>query len=189
MSATPSSIADHDAAEQVVFAGRWITARRRGRWEYVTRANGIRAAVILALDGPPQAREVVLIDQYRVPVGGRSLELPAGLIGDEAGGAGEDPLAAARRELEEETGYRARNWRELGEFWSSPGMLGESFTLLLAEGLEQVGPGGGDEHEDIIVHRVPVAAIGDFVEAARGRGLAIDVRILTLLGTAMIGLG
>jgi ADP-ribose pyrophosphatase len=182
------SVVDWDAPEEITFAGKWVTARRRGRWEYVTRAKGIRAAVILALDGPPHAREVVLIDQYRVPVGGRCLELPAGLIGDDVGGAGEDPLSAAKRELEEETGYRAREWTNLGEFWSSPGMLGESFSLVRASDLEQVGPGGGDEHEDIVVHRVPVSDISRFVADARTRGLAIDVRILAVLGGGMIGL-
>jgi ADP-ribose pyrophosphatase len=176
---------DWDAPEEITWAGKWVTARRRGRWEYVTRANGIRAAVILALDGPPGAREVILIDQYRVPVGGRSLELPAGLIGDDAG-PDEDPLATAKRELEEETGYRAREWTDLGEFWSSPGMLGESFSLIRASGLERVGEGGGDEHEDIIVHRVPVNEIASFVADARARGLAIDVRILTVLGAGML---
>ena len=79
-------IIDADAPEEIRWQGEWITARQRGRWEYVTRAGDIRAAVILALDGPPEAREVVLIDQYRVPVGRRCLELPAGLIGDDAGG-------------------------------------------------------------------------------------------------------
>ena len=182
------TVADWDAPEEIAWAGKWVTARKRGRWEYVTRARNIRAAVILALDGPADAREVILIDQYRVPVGGRSLELPAGLIGDDAGGAGEQALSAARRELEEETGYRAREWADLGEFWSSPGMLGESFSLIRAYGLEQVGPGGGDENEDIVVHRVPVAQIGPVVAEARARGLAIDVRILALLGAGMLDL-
>ena len=179
------SVVDWDAPEEITWAGKWVTARRRGRWEYVTRANGIRAAVILAVDGPPEAREVVLIDQYRVPVGGRSLELPAGLIGDDAG-PDEDPLATAKRELEEETGYRAREWADLGEFWSSPGMLGESFSLIRASGLEKVGEGGGDEHEDIVVHRVAVRDIASFVQEARTLGLAIDVRILAVLGAGML---
>ena len=181
------TVVDADAPEEIRWQGKWITARQRGRWEYVTRARDIRAAVILALDGAPDAREVVLIDQYRVPVGRRCLELPAGLIGDDAGGAGEDPMAAAKRELEEETGYRAREWTRLGEYWSSPGMVGESFSLVRAFGLEQVGPGGGDENEDIIVHRVPLAGITEFVAGARAKGLAIDVRILAVLGAGMIG--
>ena len=180
------TIVDADAPEQIRWAGQWIVAKQRGRWEYVTRARNIRAAVILALDGPPEAREIILIDQYRVPVGRRSLELPAGLIGDGAGEDGEDSLAAARRELEEETGYRARDWTDLGEFWSSPGMVGESFSLIRAVGLEKVGPGGGDENEDITVHRIPVAEIHGLVEKMRTQGLAVDVKILAVLGAGFL---
>jgi len=182
------TIADADAPEEIRWAGKWLIAKQRGRWEYVTRARNIRAAVILAVDGPPEAREVVLIDQYRVPVGRRSLELPAGLIGDEAGGEGEDPMSAAKRELEEETGYIAREWTDLGEFWSSPGMVSESFSLLRASGLEKVGAGGGDENEDIVVHRVPLTGIAEFVAEARGAGTAIDVRLLVMLGAGMLQL-
>src|SRR3546814_1600429 len=60
----------------------------------------------------------------------------------------------AERELEEETGYRAAHWRTVGEFYSSPGMVSESFTLLIATGLTRIGEGGGVDGEDIIVHRV-----------------------------------
>lgn len=180
---------DADAPEEIAWAGKWVVAKKRGRWEYVTRARSIRAAVILALDGPPEAREIVVIDQYRVPVGRRCLELPAGLIGDGAGVDGEGAIAAAKRELEEETGYRAREWTDLGEFWSSPGMVSESFSLIRACGLEQVGEGGGDEHEDIIVHRVPVAQMPDFVRQSREAGLAVDVRLLTVLGAGYLGGG
>lgn len=162
--------------EQVEWSGRFIEARRRGRWEYASRARGIRAAVILALD----AGEVLLVEQYRVPLGRFCLELPAGLIGDET--EGESAIDSAVRELEEETGYRAAQWEDLGEFWSSPGMLGESFTLLRATGLTRVGEGGGTEHEDIVVHRVPLDRIADVIADHRARGHAIDVKLLLLLG-------
>lgn len=173
---------DADAPEEIVWAGRFITTKRRGRWEYVGRARGIRAAVILAVDDG----EVLLVEQYRVPLGKRCLELPAGLIGDDDGGEGEQATTAAERELEEETGYRAAHWEELGEFYSSPGMVSEGFTLLKATGLAKVGKGGGTEHEDITVHRVPLAGIGEFVARRRAEGIAIDVRLLLLLGGAML---
>src|SRR5688500_19438455 len=92
---------DAEAPETVEWAGKFILAKRRGRWEYASRARGIRAAVILALD----AGEVILVEQYRVPIGKVSLEMPAGLIGDET--EGEETLDSAARELEEETGYVA----------------------------------------------------------------------------------
>jgi ADP-ribose pyrophosphatase len=173
---------DADAPEEITWAGRFITAKKRGRWEYVSRARGIRAAAILAVD----EGDVLLVEQYRVPLGRRCLELPAGLIGDDDGGHGEEAASAAARELEEETGYRAAHWEELGEFWSSPGMVSESFTLLRASDLTQVGEGGGTAHEGITVHRVPTARIGAFVAERRAAGVAIDVKLLLLLGGAML---
>lgn len=100
---------------EVVWQGRFITARRQGKWEYVSRARGMGAAVILAIDSEDH---VLLVEQYRVPLGRPCIELPAGLIGD-GDDAGEDALVAAGRELEEETGYRAARLEDLGEFWSS----------------------------------------------------------------------
>ena len=174
------SAPDADAPEEITWAGRFITAKKRGRWEYVSRARGIRAAVILAVE----EGEVLLVEQYRVPLGKRCLELPAGLIGDET--EGEDALTSAARELEEETGYSADNWQELGEFYSSPGMVSESFTLVKATGLTKVGDGGGTEHENITVYHVPLARIAAFVAERRAAGSAIDVKLLTLLGGAML---
>ena len=170
--------------EQVVWAGKFITAKVRGKWEYVTRSRGIRAAVILAID---EEDHVLLVEQYRVPLGKACLELPAGLVGDDDSLAGEDAAAAAKRELEEETGYRAARMEVLGEFFSSPGMVSESFTMLRAHGLEQVGPGGGTDGEDITVHRVALAELPAFIESARKRGLGIDVRLLMLLGPGILG--
>ena len=87
--------------EEIMWQGKFVTAKRQGKWEYVSRSRGIKAAVILAVEDG----HVLLVEQFRVPLGKNCIELPAGLIGDET--AGEYPLVAAGRELEEETGYRA----------------------------------------------------------------------------------
>lgn len=174
--------ADQDLPEEVMWEGRFITAKRRGSWEYVSRSRGIGAAVILAVDDDDH---VILVEQYRVPLGARCLELPAGLIGDEV--AGEDPALAATRELEEETGYRAFAMVDMGNFYSSPGMVSESFRLFRAEGLERVSDGGGVEGEDIIVHRVPLSEVADFISGKRGAGYAIDVKLLILLAGNILG--
>ena len=174
---------DHDAPEEVKWEGRFITAKKRGRWEYVSRSRGIRAAAILAVD---ESNHVLLVEQYRVPLGRSCIELPAGLIGDEEGAEGEDPLQAAGRELEEETGYRAANLEDLGTFYSSPGMVSESFTLVRASNLTKVGEGGGVEGENITVHRVAIDQIREFLAAKRAEGCGIDVRMLLLLGQGFI---
>ena len=173
-----------EEAEQVVWAGKFITAKVRGKWEYVARSRGIRAAVILAID---EEDHVLLVEQYRVPLGKPCLELPAGLVGDDDSAPGEDATAAARRELEEETGYRAGRMEIVGEFYSSPGMVSESFTLLRAHDLVQVGPGGGTESEQITVHRVPRAKLSAFIAERRAKGDAMDVKLLLLLGPELIG--
>ena len=166
-------------AEEIVWQGRFIAAKRRGKWEYVSRTRGVTAAVILAIvDG-----DVLLVEQDRVPIGTRCLELPAGLVGDD--NEGEDIESAAIRELEEETGYRADRMISLGRFHASPGMSSEYFTLLRAEGLVRVGNGGGVEGEDIVVHRVPLAELPDFVERKRREGVAMDAKLLLLLGGAI----
>lgn len=167
--------------ERTVWAGNFIATKVKGKWEYVSRTRGIKAAVILAIDAEDH---VILVEQFRVPLGRPCIEFPAGLIGDN--GENEDATAAANRELEEETGYRAARMDVVGEFYSSPGMVSESFTLLRAQDLTLVGPGGGVDGEDITVHRVPAAGIAEFIAGARQRGLGIDVRLLMLLGTGIM---
>src|ERR1044072_328748 len=164
-----------EAPEETPWEGRYLAVKRRGKWEYVARTRGISAAVILAVD----EGEVILIEQYRVPLGCNCLELPAGLIGDEA--EGEAAEAAAIRELEEETGYRAEKMTDLGRFHSSPGMVSEGFTLLRAEGGTRAGAGGGVEGEEIVVHHVKLGEVPDFVAMKRQEGCAIDVKLLLLL--------
>src|SRR5690349_14532988 len=103
-----------------MWQGKYVRAIKRGRWEYVSRTNEVRAVVILAED----QGKLILVEQFRFPIGARCLELPAGLIGDEEQGATID--STALKELREETGYSAERIERLGDFYSSPGMLTES---------------------------------------------------------------
>lgn len=162
--------------EEIMWQGKFVTAKRQGKWEYVSRSRGIKAAVILAVEDG----HVLLVEQFRVPLGKSCIELPAGLIGDH--GEQEDPLEAAGRELEEETGYRATKLESLGEYYSSPGMVSESFTLVRATGLIKVSEGGGVEGEGITPHRVALDQLSDFIAEKRAEGCGVDVRILMLLG-------
>jgi ADP-ribose pyrophosphatase len=177
---TPRAGGDDREAPEIVWRGRFIEAKRLGKWEFVSRTRGVSAAVILAVEDG----HVLLVEQQRVPVGARCLELPAGLVGDEE--EGEEASAAAIRELEEETGYRAERVVDLGRFHASPGMSSEGFTLLRAEGLTKAGEGGGVAGEDIQVHRVKLADVPALVAERRAAGVAMDAKLLLLLGSGML---
>jgi ADP-ribose pyrophosphatase len=171
---------DDREAPEVVWRGRFIEAKTLGKWEFVSRTRGVSAAAIVAID----EGHVLLVEQYRVPIGARCLELPAGLVGDEE--EGEEIEAAAVRELEEETGYRAARMIDLGRFHASPGMSSEGFTLLRAEGLTRAGKGGGVAGEEIEVYRVALEAVPAFVAARRAEGVAVDSKVLLLLGSQLL---
>jgi ADP-ribose pyrophosphatase len=160
---------------ELMWEGKFVRALRRGKWEYASRARDIGAVVILA----EHEGKVILVEQPRVAPDCRCIELPAGLVGDL------DPDATvestAIKELEEETGFTAERVQQLGEFYSSPGMLSEGFTIVRAHGVSKVGEGGGDENEDIKVHLVARADIPNFLEQKRAEGIGIDAKLLLLL--------
>ena len=175
-------MSDNDAPVETVWAGKYIEAKRKGRWEFVGRANNIHAAVIVAMDDG----HALLVEQNRVPLGGPCIELPAGLVGDVD--KGETVEESAARELQEETGYRPERIEVIGRFASSPGMVSETFTLVKAHGLTKVGDGGGEAHEGITVHRVPVAEVPSFVARKRAEGCFVDVKLLLLLASSILSL-
>nr|WP_067660939.1 NUDIX hydrolase [Nocardia harenae] len=129
--------------DQVVMPGGTVAERE------VVEHHG--AVAVVAVD---DAGDVVLIRQYRHPIGARLLELPAGLIDIE----GEDPLAAAKRELAEETGLAAERWSVLVDVALSPGFTDEALRIYLAEGLTATDrPDPELEEADIALVRLPVA--------------------------------
>lgn len=160
----------------IVWQGKYLSVIKQGSWEYAERKGDIDAAVIVAIDDG----HLILVEQFRIPAGRRCLELPAGLVGDES--QGEALTDAAARELEEETGYRPASVEVLGEYYSSPGMTSERFTMVRATGLTRVGEGGGDDKEDITVHRVPLAELETFVAGKRAAGVGMDSKLLALIG-------
>jgi ADP-ribose pyrophosphatase len=168
---------------KTVWSGRYIATIVDGRWEYVVRTRSIGAAVILAIDDG----HVLLVEQFRVPLGVTCLELPAGLVGDED--AGEPIETAALRELAEETGYTAERVDIIGKFASSPGMVGETFTLVRASGLRRTTDGGGIGDENITVYRVALSDVARFVASRRAAGSMVDVKLLLLLGAGIIAGG
>jgi ADP-ribose pyrophosphatase len=160
---------------ELMWEGKFVRAFRRGKWEYASRARDIRAVVILA----EHEGKLILVSQPRVAPDCHCVELPAGLVGDNDPNATIE--ATAIKELEEETGFTAERVERLGDFYSSPGMLAEVFTLVRVHGVRKIGEGGGDENEDIEVHLVPRADIANFLEQKRAEGFGIDVRLLIFL--------
>lgn len=159
----------------IAWQGRYLVMNKAGTWEYVSRARDIHAVVIWALDG----EHVLLVEQYRVPLGTHCLELPAGLVGDDV--EGEALELAAARELEEETGYRPGRLERLGRFHTSPGMSTEAFDLVRAADLRKVGEGGGIGDENIIVHRILSGEVARLIADRRAAGCAIDAKLLMLM--------
>ena len=166
--------ADADAPEETLYQGRWLSLRKRGRWEYAERNNPGGAVIILALT--PQDR-VLFVEQYRAAIQKYTIEMPAGLVGDLAEHDGEGALPAARRELEEETGYRCGQVEFIHQGPSSSGMSSEMISFVRAWELEKVGPGGGDESENIVVHEVPLREAGAWLFARTAAGYSIDPKL------------
>ena len=172
-------------ATETPWQGKFLEINTSGSWEWASRRGHLHAVVILAILEPEAGGAVILVEQHRKPLGCRTIELPAGLIGDQ--GEAETVEAAASRELQEEAGYRPARIERLGVFASSPGMTSETFTLVRATGLERVGDGGGVEGEGITVHTVPLAAVPGFVATKRAEGCAVDVKMLLVLAAGMLG--
>jgi ADP-ribose pyrophosphatase len=165
---------DAHAPVETLYEGKWLSLRKRGRWEYVERNTPGGAVIILAVT--PEDK-VLFVEQYRVSIQQNTIEMPAGLVGDLAGHDDESPLTAARRELEEETGYRCERVEFVHAGPSSSGMSTEMIAFVRAWELEKVGPGGGDETENIVVHEVPRAEAGAWLFARAAEGYSIDPKL------------
>ncbi len=157
--------------------GRYLTLLERNNWEYATRSNASGVVVLVPVTGDDR---LVLVEQYRIPVQSRVIELPAGLVGD-VDDQGESFETAARRELLEETGYQAEDWKLLFECPVTPGLSDEIATFYEARNLTRTGQGGGDTSEDITVHCIALNKVDDWLRAQVSNGLLVDPKIYSAL--------
>lgn len=168
---------------EILFETKWLRVCRDGTWDFVRRPHSTFSVGILAVT-PDE--EIVLVEQTRIPIAGRAIEIPAGLVGDEPDHQGESLEATARRELLEETGYRAGKMEFLIRSPSTPGLAREFMNIFLATDLVRETEGGGIEGEDIIVHHVPIRGLRAWLSAKQEKGIHIDARIHAALWLAGI---
>ena len=137
----------------LVYEGKFMNMRFQNNWEFVERKGVTGIVGILAITNN---NTIVLVEQYREPVGKICVEIPAGLVGDKD--SSENLLDGAKRELLEETGYNAGKLEKIGDFPLSPGITNEVMTLVLATSLVKENEGGGDDDENIRVIEIPMMA-------------------------------
>ena len=159
---------------KTIAEGSYLGLYENDTWEYAARPNSTGVVGILPITDDGQ---LVLIEQFRVPVQSRVIEIPAGLVGDEAEFVHESLAETAARELLEETGYRADNIHPLMSSPTSAGMTSETTHFFAATGLTREHAGGGNEHEDIVVHHVPLNGLTDWLASKQSGGLLIDFKI------------
>ncbi len=162
---------------ETLYKGKFVKLSKSGTWEYAERVNSTGAGFILAVT--PQ-RELVLVEQYRVPMQTRTIELPAGIIGDE-GNHGEAVEASALRELEEETGFRGARAEILLSGPVAPGLASEMMHLVRIHDLERVGAGGGVDNETTTVHGVPLGQVYSWLAGTGREGFLVEPRIYAAL--------
>ena len=160
-------------SRQTLYEGEWLRLVRIGHWESCERTHAQGMAVIVIAVTPDD--EVLFVEQYRVPLGARTIEMPAGLVGDDRA---EDTLAeAARRELIEETGWSPGRVDVLLVGPTSSGMSNERIAFVRALDLTRVGDGGGVDNEDITVHRVPRADAPAWLMRKHAEGFELDLKL------------
>jgi len=168
-------------AVNILGEGRFVRLVERDTYEFVERKGCTGIISVVALTA---ADEMIFVEQYRHPVEGRTIELVAGLVGDECP---ESLETAARRELLEETGYAAGELQYLLECPSAGGITAARVNFFLARDVAQVHAGGGVDGEDITVHAVPVAEVHGWLQRQNGAGLLIDPKVYLGLSVALLG--
>ena len=165
-------------ASEILCDGKYLRLIRNNGWEFVQRKNVSGIVGIIALTND---RKLILVEQFRPPIGKNVIEIPAGLAGDLPATRNEALRLAASRELEEETGYRASRMTELATGTASAGLCDEIITLFRAEGLEKINDGSGDDSEDITVHEIPLDQVEHWLKSQLTQNKLVDLKVYSAL--------
>lgn len=161
---------------QVIYKGNFLQFIQKGEWEFVKRSNCTAIVIIVPQTDDGQ---VVFIEQYRAPVDKKVIEFPAGLVNDGPHKRKESIVTAAKRELLEETGYRAKSMKLILEGPVSSGSSADIVSIFMAVGAHKVSNGGGDAFESIIVHKIPFEQTDQWLDKMRGKGCLVEPKIYT----------
>ena len=159
--------------KQTLYEGDWLRLVKIGHWESCERTHGKGMAVIIIAVTPND--DVLFVEQFRVPLGSRTIEMPAGLVGDDH--ASDTLEDAARRELIEETGWSPGKVEVLLIGPTSSGMSNERIAFVRARELVKVGEGGGIDDENITVHTVPRAEAPAWLMRKQAEGFELDLKL------------
>lgn len=169
-------------SDRILGQGRHLALVDRAGWEFTSRLAAHEVVGIVAWT--PDDR-LLLVEQDRPAVGGRTIELPAGLVGDEPETAEIDTVErAAARELLEETGHVADSFDLLWRGAASAGLADEIVSIVAARGVRRVADGGGVGSERITVHAVPRDELRAWLAERERAGLVLDIKVGLAFGVA-----
>ena len=168
--------ADKNDKQKILYEGKFLRFCKKGQWEYMQRNNCSAIVIIAAMT---EDDRVIFVEQYRPPVNKIVIEFPAGLVNDHGTKKKESILSAAKRELLEEAGYRAKKWDKVVEGPVSSGSSADLVTLYVAHNAQKIAKGGGDDMESIIVHAVSIEDVDQWLVQMKRKGYLIEPKIYT----------
>ncbi len=160
--------------KEILFEGKYRRFVCKDGWEFLERHRSNQVVVLIPVT---DKREVVFVEQFRIPVERKIIEFPAGLVNDMDIFSHESLEETARRELLEETGYEAETLKKIRYAPANSAVATDMLTVYYATGLKKVGAGGGDATEQILVHPVPFDQVDAWLEEQVKLGKYVDLKV------------
>jgi ADP-ribose pyrophosphatase len=162
----------NSSEKKIIYEGKFLRFCQLGHWEFAERTHAGSAVIIIARTPDDK---LLFVEQFRIPLGVNTIEMPAGLVGDTD--ANDTFELAAKRELLEETGWQAETVEVLMVGPTSSGLSNELIAFVRATNLTRINAGGGDESENITVHEIPVAEAAKWLTQKMAEGYAMDPKL------------